>query len=121
MLELGFRSRGRELIAALVGCALGVVRQPVFVGINTDEVFQRTGHTDFFVGLELRQIDEHVGIHRRAAQHVLMAPAGVALICLGHVERSAEQTAVAVESDELTGVVQPDECFTRRITGELRF
>ena len=26
------------------------------------EIFQRTGHTDFFVGLEFRQIDEHVGV-----------------------------------------------------------
>ena len=98
-----------------------MVRQPVFVRVDANEILEGTSHANFFVGLELGNIDEHVSVHRRAAEHVLVTLAGVALVRLAHVERSAKQPAVTVKSYELTRVVQPDECVSRRVAGELFF
>ena len=53
MLQLGLGRCRRELVPTLIRGTLGVMRQPVFVGIDTNEIFQRTGETHLFVCLEL--------------------------------------------------------------------
>ena len=66
MLEPRLDRSGRELVAALFGSALGVVGQPVFVGVDSDEVLEGAGQSDFFVGFELGQVDEDIGLHGRS-------------------------------------------------------
>ena len=112
--------RGRELVASLIGCALGVVRQPVFIGVDADEIFQRAGDADFFVRFEFGQIDEHVGVHRRAAQQVFVARSSVFLVGFSHVERGAVESALSVVADEFTRAVQPDMGVSARVARKLR-
>ena len=112
---------GRKLIAALFGCALGVVRQPVLVRVDADEIFQRAGDADLFVRLELGQVDEHVRVHRRAAEEILVTVAVVFLVRLGHVVGRAIELALPVEADKLACLVQPHMGVAERVPGKFGF
>ena len=105
---LQFRLRGRlgKLISALFRNPFRMVRQPVFVGIDADEILQRARDTDLLVRLQLGQVDHHVRLHRRATEQIFMTLPAMMLIGFIHVERSAVKFPLTGVADELTGLVQ---------------
>lgn len=116
--QAGFGGVGRELVAALARRSLGVVRQPVFVGIDADQIFQGAGDANFFVRLQLGQVDRRIGIHGSAAEQVLMPGALVVRIGLRHVIAGAVETAAAGVPDKFAAVVEAHLGCSEGIAGQ---
>ncbi len=98
--------RGGELVAAGGGRALGVMRQPVLVGVDADEILEGAGEARLLVRLQLGQVDQDIGVHRRPAEQVLVAGARVAGVRLRHVVAGAVEAAAPLVPHELAGPVE---------------
>ena len=118
VLEPGLGRRGGELIATAVRRALGVMRQPVLVGVDADQVLQRAGQADLLVGLQLGHVDQHVGVHRRAAEQVLVACSRRVACSSRPCRRTRRRAGPALVADELTGVVEVHVRVAGRVPGE---
>ena len=101
MFQARFHGGGRELIAAEVGRSFGVMREPVFIGVDADEVLQSARQANLFVGFELGQVYEHIGVHGRAAEQILMAQAGMPFVGFGHVCRKHRRAGLARDSPRI--------------------
>jgi len=104
--EAGFGGVSGELIPPLRWRAFGMVREPVLIGVDSHQVLQRTRQTNFFVGLEFRQIDEDVGLHWGTAKKVFVVGTLMAAVGFGHVIAGSIQPAAAGKPHEFTGGVE---------------
>src|SRR3954465_13414073 len=55
---------------------------------------------------QLRQVNENIGFHRRAAKQVIVPFSRMALVRLGHVIRRAVEASLAWILDEFAGVIE---------------
>ena len=95
------------------------MREPVLVRVDADEILQRAGEANLFVRLELGQVDEHIGVHRRAAEQILVARASMLGVRLRHVVARAVEPAFAGKADELARRVQRNARAAERVAGKL--
>ena len=58
-----------------------MMRQILFVAVDADQILERTGDAGFFVRLELREVDEHIGFDHFARNQILM---DARMMRLGH-------------------------------------
>jgi hypothetical protein len=66
-----------ELVAAHRRIPLGEMREPVLLAGQPDDALQRERHAGLLVGLELREVDDDVGVEHRLRHAVLVAAAGM--------------------------------------------
>ena len=97
------------------------MRQPVLVGVDADQVLERAGEPDLFMGLELGDVDQDIRIHRRATEKILMSGVLVHPVGFLHVEGSTIKSAESVVADKLTGLVQRNAGRSEWISGQFDF
>jgi hypothetical protein len=66
-----------ELVAPIGGRALSVVREPVLVAVNTNEVLHVGSQANLLVRLEFREADYTVGVEHGSGDEVLVNPGGM--------------------------------------------
>ena len=95
--------------------------QPILVRIDAHQIFERAGDANLFVRLQFRQIDEHIGIHRRAAEKILMVRSVVFGVGFRHVVGRAIKTAFPLKPDELARRIKSNERVAERVTRQFGF
>src|SRR5579863_8768102 len=91
------------------------MRQTVAVAVDADHILQTERDAGFFVGLELWQIDDNIGIHDAAAENVSMASGMVKGCGLWNVVVRAVKIAIQPIAGELTGRTQLHGGVARRV------
>src|SRR5512146_1818747 len=94
------------LVATDFRVALGVVREPVLVGVHPDEVLEADGDSCLLMSLELRQTEESIGLDDGSGQQIFVTPSGVMTIDLAEIVICAVVVACAGVTDKLAGIAE---------------
>src|ERR1039458_692927 len=68
------------LVPAILGRAVGVVWQPVFVSVDADEILETGCDASLLVSLQFGQAEHHVALDSTRGDQILMSAAGVVTI-----------------------------------------
>src|SRR5205807_7238766 len=98
----------RKLIPALLRGAFGMMRKPILIGVNANQIFERASQPDFLMRFELGQVNENVRIHRRAAEEIVMMFSMMPVVGFGHVIGSTIQPALTGVTHKLARSIQTD-------------